>query len=158
MLMRGMCGVFVATAIAAAGSCRPTSSGSIIDVPELGLTMALPAGWVSDPQNPRMFYDREKSDANLGMIEDYPLEGKALAEYVDAVQPAMGAKFLSKTPVKVGEYNAFEIVSEAADTKIIEVNIEKNDRVIRISFRALTEDFSDYEAAMRDALRGIVIR
>ncbi len=148
--------VLAGAALAAAAGCGPAGGSSTVNVPELGLTMALPSGWVADPENARMFYDREERDDNFGMIEDYPLEGKTLAEYVDAL-PAMGAKFLSKTPLKISGHNAFEVVSEAAYT-FIEVNIEKGDRVIRVSFRALTEDFSQYEAAMRAALRGIVLK
>lgn len=156
MRTKTTCLLSAAIALAAAAGCGPAGGTSTVNVPELGLTMALPEGWVADSQNPRMFYDREERDDNFGMIEDCPLEGKTLAEYVDAL-PATGAKFLSKTPLKIGGHDAFEVVSEAAYT-FIEVNIEKGDRVIRVSFRTLKEDFPEYEAAMREALRSIVLQ
>ncbi len=156
MRTRAVCLVLAGLALAAAAGCGPAGGSSTVNVPELGLTMALPVGWVADPSNPRMFYDREERDDNFGMVEDYPLEGKTLAEYVDAL-PAMGAKFLSKTPLTISGHDAFEIVSQAAYT-VIEVNIKKGDRVIRVSFRALTEDFPEHEASMREALQGIVLK
>jgi len=136
--------------------CGRGPGGSRVHVPELGLTMPLPAGWVAERGNPRMFFDAANPEDNFGLVEDCPLEGQTLAEYVDSIQ-SVGARIVSKRPVRVAGHEAVEMVSEAAYT-VIEVNIARGEGVIRVSFRALKEEFPRHEAAMRRALESIELR
>jgi hypothetical protein len=127
-----------------------------VEVAELGLSMQLPSGWTVDRQNPRMFYESGKRDDNFGLVESYPLEGEPLNEYVERMSGVGGARLVSKTAAKIGGHQAIELVTEAAYT-VIEVDIQKGDEVIRVSFRTLTEDYADYEPMLRDALQSLKI-
>lgn len=165
--------------------CGRGAGGARVEVAELGLSMVLPAGWRADRRNPGMFLDRAKPDDNFGMVDEYPLEGKTLSEYVDwalgsvegleKAQEALlkglaeavgdeggGAEgsfrtgLVSRTPLTISGLEAIELVTQGVYT-VIEVNIRKGNSVIRVSFRTLKEDFSEQEAALRGALRSIEI-
>ena len=137
--------------------CKAVKSQAKVAVAELGLSMKLPSGWEADKQNPRMFYETKNRDDNFGMVEDYPLEGKSLNEYVEYMLPA-GApnRIISKTPITINGYEAIEVVSEAEYT-VIDVNILKNDRIVRVSFRTLREDFPKHEPSLRTSLQSIKV-
>lgn len=132
------------------------SGGAKVEVAELGLLMQLPSGWTVDRQNPRMFYESGKKDDNFGLVESYPLEGESLNEYVDRMSGIGGGRMVSKSATNVNGHQAIELVTEAAYT-VIEVDIQKGDDVIRVSFRTLSEEFADYEQPLRDALHSLKI-
>lgn len=137
--------------------CKAAKKQARVEVAELGLSLKLPAGWETDKQNSRMFYETRNRDDNFGMVEDYPLEGKSLNEYVDYMLPAGSPeRIISKTPITINGREAIETVSEAEYT-VIDANILKNDRVIRVSFRTLKKDFSKYEPFFRTSLQSIEI-
>jgi len=135
--------------------CKSAKNQANLEVAELSLSMKLPSGWEADRQNPRIFSETKNRDDNFGMVEDYPLEGKSLKEYVDYMLPA-GApeRIISKNPVTVSGHEAIETVSEAEYT-VIDVNILHSDRVVRVSFRTRKEDFPKYEASLRASLQSI---
>ena len=137
--------------------CRSAKSQANVEVAELGLSMKLPSGWEADKQNPRIFSETKNRDDNFGMVEDYPLEGKSLKEYVDEMLPA-GApeRVISKNTVTVSGREAIETVSEA-EYAVVDVNILYGDRVIRVSFRTLKEDFPKNETSLRTSLQSIKI-
>jgi len=114
--------------------------------------MALPDGWKAEFGNPRFFFDKANEEDNWGLVEDYALEGKRLKEYVEGL-PAVAA-VISRTPLTIDGHDAIETIEGAAYT-VIDVHIERDDRVIRVSFRALKEQFPECEAAYRQALRSI---
>jgi len=115
------------------------------------------------------------------MLEDYPLEGKTLDEWLDeqlGVDRKKKAKkkppseqeqrlkklfnfvdthIVSRKKLTVSGLEAVEVVTEANYT-VMEVDIKKGDRVIRVSMRALREEFPKYEAAYRKALASIKIK
>ncbi len=156
-----------------------------VKISEIGFSMTLPSGWSVDRQNPRFFFDSSNSD-NSGMVEDYPLEGKTLDEYLDselgfmekmeeaqkalveelekavigaasgALADAFKVRIISRTPRTINGLDAVELVTEAAYA-MIEVDIQKGDRVIRVSFRALKEEFPKHEPALREALESVKI-
>ncbi len=133
-----------------------------------------------------MFFDRAKPDDNFGMVEERPLEGKTLSEYVDSalasvealekaqealvrgLEEAAGAGqrgsvggssrsgLVSRNSLTISGLEAIEVVTQGAYT-VIQVNIRKGDSVIRVSFRTLKEDFPEHEAALRDALQSIEV-
>ncbi len=156
--MRGAMGHLVLTAAAIVLSVVLGCGGAKMDLslPELGLSMHLPSGWTVDGQNPRMFFDARNREDNYGLVEDYPLEGLSFEEYV-ASMPTGGATIVSKKPTIVSGHEAMEVVSEALYT-VIEVNIHKGDRVIRVSFRALKDDYPEHEPSYRESLRSIAIK
>ena len=135
--------------------CKSAKSQATVEVAELGLSMKLPAGWEADRQNPRIFSETKNRDDNFGMVEDYPLEGKSLKEYVEYMLPA-GApdRIISKNSVTISGREAIETVTEAEYT-VIDVNILENSRVIRVSFRTLKEDFPKHEPSLRTSLQSI---
>jgi len=136
--------------------CGEGAGGSAVEVPELGLSMKLPPGWRARASEPRMFYDGDNREDNFGMVEDYPLEGLTLEEYVEKMSKAGAPQVLSKTPCTVGGCEAVEMVTEA-EYAVVEVDIRKGDRVIRVSFRTLAEDLPEHEESFRAALRSIAI-
>ncbi len=137
--------------------CGDMPGGTTMHIAELGLSMELPSGWIADRQNPRMFFDAKNRDDNFGMVEDYPLEGQSLQEYVEHMSNVGGARTISTIPVTISGHEAIEVVTEAVYT-VIEVDIQKGEDVIRVSFRALREDYPTYEEPFRGALRSIELR
>jgi len=137
--------------------CGGGGGTSNLEVEELGLSMELPSGWKVDRQSRRMFYDVKNRDDNYGLVEDYSLEGQPLSEYADTMSKAAGAKIYSKALLTISGHEAIELVSGAAYT-VIEVDIKKGDRIIRVSMRTLKQDFSGYEESLRAALRSIKIK
>jgi len=59
--------------------------------------------------------------------------------------------------MKISECDAVEIVSHAAYS-LAEVFIAKDGSVIRVSFRALPDDFKRQEAAFRKAFQSITVK
>ena len=141
--------------------CEARKGGSKIDVPELGLTMRLPAGWSADRRNPRMFIDAGNED-NLGLIEDYPLEGKTLSEYVGQFSelgpPGAAARAISRNSTTISGLEAIEMVTQSVEASIIEVDVRRGDSVMRVSFRTRKEDFPAHERSFREAFSSISIR
>ena len=141
--------------------CEANKGGSTVDVPEIGLRMRLPAGWRVDSQNRRMFIDAGNKD-NLGLVEDYPLEGKTLSEYVrqfSKIGPlAASMEAVSHKPATISGLEAIEMVTRAIEATVIEVDIRKGDSVIRVSFRTRKEDFPAHERSFREAFRSISIK
>lgn len=128
-----------------------------LEVPELGLSMELPAGWIVDRQNPRMCFETKNKVDNFGMVEDYSLEGQTLNEYVERMSKVGAAEIISSTPLTIGGREAVQVVTEALYT-VIEIDVRKGDRVVRVSFRTLREDFPQYEPFLRKALQSVEIR
>jgi len=135
-------------------SVNERSSGRV-DIPELRLSMNLPFGWKVDKQNPRMFLDGANPVDNFGMVENYPLEGKTLAEFLG--ENIGEIRTISKITRRISGFETIEIVTEAEYT-VIEVNIGKGDEVSRVSFRVLKTDFPEFETSFRSASRSIEIR
>lgn len=134
--------------------CGEIAGGARVHVADVGLSMELPPGWVADRQNPRMFFDSRNREDNFGMVENYPLERQSLREYVDRMSNVAGAHLVSTAPVTISGHEAIEVVTEALYT-VIEVDIQRGEEVIRVSFRALTEDYPAHEKSFRAALRSI---
>lgn len=137
--------------------CGDIADGTRVYVADLGLSMELPSGWVADRQNPRMFFDARNKEDNFGMVEDYSLEGQSLPEYVRRMSEVGSAQTVSATPVTISGHEAIEVVTEALYT-VIEVDVQKGDKVIRVSFRALKEDYPAHEESFRAALRSIELK
>jgi hypothetical protein len=165
-------------------SCQTGSNRVIIQ--ELGFSMSLPKGWLTDSREPSTFYEKSKRDDNWGMVVEYQLEeGETMEEFVEntlkeseemetmykkmaktlgriAGEEELGeeiseTRIVAKTPCKVSNLNAIEVVKEAEYT-VLEVYIDKGDKVIEVFFRALPEDFPKYEPSFRQAIESIKIQ
>jgi hypothetical protein len=90
--------VVAAVAVLALAGCGRAGSGRV-SVPELGLSMQLPAGWRVDRQNPRMFHEAANPDDNFGLVEDYPMKGETLSEHVEG--DLRGYEVVSRKPVAI---------------------------------------------------------
>jgi len=114
-----------------------------------------------------MFYEPANPEDDFGLVEEYPLEGGTLSRHLE---PLLGSlttdgeaqdgvfrtRLVSRKLRTISGLEAVELVTEGAYT-VIEVNIRKGDRVIRVSFRALKESFPELEPAFRSSLDSIKV-
>lgn len=141
-------------ALAMVAGCSGLSGSPTVDVQDLGLKMELPPGWRMERDNPRMMADAGNPDNHFGLIEDFPAEGKSLDQHVEEMTRMDAAAVRSRQPKTIGGYPAVELVSEA-QFSVLEVIIQKDDRIIRVSFRVEKEALPIQGAALRQALESI---
>jgi len=123
-------------------------------VKELGLSLDLPPGWKSERGNLRMMVDSGDPENRFGLIEDYPAEGKSLNQHVEEMTSMDTASIRSRQSRTIGGCPAVELVSEA-QFALIEVIIQKGDRIIRVSFRVEKEGFPAQRPALQKSLASI---
>ncbi len=63
--------------------CGKGTAGRAVKIPEMGLSLTLPAGWQTEPRYRSEFYDPAKRDDSRGGVIEYALEGMTLAEFVE---------------------------------------------------------------------------
>ncbi len=160
--------------------CRKSASKIVIT--DLGFSMVLPSGWVIDAKDSTGFYEKDNPDDNLGWIADFPLEPEeSLNSFIDSLlteeqvmlqeqkemlsmlgeeideNEFIERKIISRENKNISGYDAVLMISEF-DFSIIELFIRKGDNVIIVSFRTITEDFSEYEPIFHKAIGTIVIK
>ncbi len=165
-------------------SCQ--KGGTKVIIPEVGFSMTLPTGWVIDPNDPNSYYEETKQDDNWGMVIHYELEPDlTLEQYVDnsikemekmeSMQKKMTnmlgeaagtedyseevpqTQIVSKTARKISNLDAIEVI-EQAQFKVIRVYISKDNKVIDVMFRTLTDDFAKSEPLFRKSIESIKIK
>ncbi len=136
--------------------CGSGNGGGRVEFAEQGVTLELPPDWRRDPKSPHLIVGRSNPDDNLGTVERSPLQGKSLEAYVDEMLKT-GGRVQSRTAMKISGCDAVEVISHAAYS-LAEVFIVKNGSVIRVSFRALPDDFKKQEAAFHKTFQSITVR
>ncbi|MDD5678569.1 MAG: hypothetical protein PHW60_11350 [Kiritimatiellae bacterium] len=134
--------------------CGVICGTSTATVSELGLTMELPRGWKAERGNMRMMVNRRHPENWFGVIEDYPAEGKGLKMHVEDITIMDPASVRSRQYKMIGGCPAVELVSEA-EYALIEVIIQKDDRIIRVSFRVEKEAFAAQKPALQRSFASI---
>jgi len=145
-----------AVLLATAAGCGRGGGPKRIEVPELGLSMSIPAGWQLDHRNPRMC---AKGDAT-GLVLDQPWSGDDFAAHVDHLCEEFGGVVLSKTSLEIDACPAIRAVIHYPDqgTKALKLYIRKGDRLIEVSFVTPIEDFAGHESGLRESLASIRLR
>jgi len=166
-------------------ACHQSTKGRV-EIPHMGFSMKLPAGWQLDPNERGIFCDPAKRDSNVGWVAEYLLEGRSLNEFVDdslkdwrkieflrrriekiagrmkpgqrqASEKRTKPRILTKTSMKISALEAMEVVYEN-EYRVIEVFIRKGDKVINLMLRTSREDFPKHEASLREAIKSITIQ
>lgn len=136
------------------GSSLPGSAS--LQVPELGLSMKVPAGWSADRANPRMCSRGEST----GIIIDEPLAGKDFAQHVDILSQEFGARRVLLSPMTVSGRESFEVIAEypAQGTTALKVYIHKDASLIEVSFVVPSDEFAASEPSLRESVKSIVLK
>lgn len=160
--------------------CKKSATKVVIT--NLGFTMMLPTGWQVDPKDNSNFYELNKKEDNFGWVAEYELEeDESLVEFVDSLivdaqniermqsemLKSLGketdeteypeTRVISKNQRKVSGLDAIELISEA-NFFVFEVYIQKDRKVIQVTFRILTDDFPQCEPSLRKAIESISIQ
>lgn len=134
--------------------CGGPNVPSTVEVKDLGLSLEIPHGWRMERGNPRMMVDSRNPENHFGLVEDFPAEGKSLNSHVDDMTGMDAATLQSRQTLTIGGYPAIELVSEA-DFALLEVFIQKNKRMIRVSYRVEKEALPIQGPALRKSLLSI---
>ncbi len=132
--------------------CGRTTPATTAGIEELGLRLEMPAGWRTEPGNPRLLVEARNPDNHFGLIEDCPDDGQSLDAFVDDAIRLDAAAVRSRQPLTIGDYPAVEIVSEA-EFALLEVFIHQDRRIIRISYRIAREALPIQGPALRRSLQ-----
>jgi len=126
-----------------------------MEMPEPGVSMEIPAGWVLD--NPHVCH---KGRGSTGVILVEPLEGKTFAELAAQLSAEFGGQVLSQESLKICGYDALRAhVRVRTGVHLLRVYIHKGDNVICVSFATESEEaFSKCEAALLKSIDSITIR
>lgn len=135
-----------------------------------------------------VLFSQTDNAENRGSITVYPAEGMDLGQWVDSVLAgsrsmeqagkAMGRalehlaggrageaarkpfshKEISRTPRKVGRYQAIELVEESGGKQVITLAVKKGDRVCAVMFASVAEQWADNEPRFRRSLDTLRVR
>ncbi len=147
---------FLALAVALLG-CGPTRrDGGRLQVPELGLTLTMPAGWKLDRQNPRLC---SKGDAT-GIVLEEPLAAAEFASRVDRLCRENQGQLRSQATLTVNGHPGRLVVIEypAAGSTAMKLFLHKADTLIEISFVTPAEQFAAEEPALRATLQAVELK
>ena len=152
-----------------------TQNQSLVEIPELGLSMQIPASWQKGSptvrgvgkykakESGRQFFESIMQSYPFGGVKDFSLSGwKSLDEYVsDPI--SLHGKIITKIPKTLGSFQAIEVIGEALGENKIPVKgiflyIQKGDRVIVVFFWAVKDSFARYESTFRSSLDSLTIR
>ena len=126
----------------------------VMEIPELGVSMTIPAGWQLD--NPQMCHKGEYT----GILMDEPLAGKTFEVCADEMSKEFGSKIISTQTLMINGCKAIKTVMEypVTETKILRVYIHKQDKIAVVSFVIHQTDYPQYEAALAASVKSIAVR
>jgi len=134
-----------------------------------------------------MLFSQSDNPQNRGAITIYPAEGKDLAQWVDSVladsrkmsqagqalgqamermagrrtgalaRQAFHQKTISRTPTKIGKWEAIELVEESGEKKVITVVVKKGEGVCEVFFASVAQDWAENEPLFRRSLESLRI-
>ncbi len=149
-----ICRLLIILVIPLVAGCGGFNAPSTIEVKDLGLSLKIPPGWRMERGNSRMLVDSRNPENHFGLIDDCPSAGKNLNSYVDDMTRMDAAGLRSRQALTIGGYPAIELVSEA-DFALLEVFIQKDNRMIRVSYRVEKEALPIQGPALRKSLLSI---
>lgn len=129
-----------------------------LEIPEMGLSMRLPTGWIVDKENNRMFYQLTKRADNFGTVTEYPFQEESLTKFVEVQLKDFHQGSKSITPTVIDNLEAVEVIITEVVYSTLEVYLLKDDRVFLITFRTLRGDFPLQEPEIRKAIDSIKIK
>lgn len=127
---------------------RSPSGKNIMVIPELGVSVKIPAGWKLD--NSSMCH---KGDYT-GILMYEPLEGKTFEELADQMSKEFGSVIVSKSPMEIAGFRAIKTVIDSPSTgvRLLRVYIHKGDNIIWLSYGVTKGEYTKYE---QDLLRSV---
>jgi hypothetical protein len=135
-------------------SCGGAGGGEV-DLPGLGFSMQLPAGWrVDEPSDDGAVFSASSLEDSVGSVFLLPAEGITLSEYVRRYSPTA----TTTTPGAVSGLEAVEVVETGEARTCITSYIRRGEDVIVVTLGTLPEDFPGAEQSLRDALASMEIR
>lgn len=88
---------------------------------------------------------------------DKMVGGTNSKELKDA-QKSLETKLVSKTPLTIGNLEAFEVITESPDSATLEVYIRHGNKVVSLIFRAPRKDWPKFKPLMQTAVKTIKIQ
>lgn len=129
---------------------NPEMRGSIIVWPSEGKDLAT---WVET-----YHIGESKKMAAGGQVLGGAVERMAGARAGESVGEAFAWRLISRTPKKVGDLEAIELVEDLGGKRLISLSALKGDRVCEITFFCPPEQWAKNEAEIRASLEGVEIR
>lgn len=125
-----------------------------LEIPELGVSMTIPAGWVRDDSG------LCHKDEYTGILMSEDINGKTFEQFAYELSTAFGSEIMSKRTLKIDGYDAIEVVarSPSAGSVIIGRYVLKGTKVIYASFVTSINDYSKYQSAIQKSLESMKIR
>lgn len=136
-------------------SIESTSKKKIMEIPDLGISMRIPSGWVRDDSGLC-----HKGELNTGMLLQEPLNGKKFEDIVSDMSQEFGAKTVSTSNMQINGYNAIKThIKMPNGVNELRVYINKGDKIITVSFTIESKEmYSKYEQSLLNAVNSIKIK
>ena len=136
-----------------AGCGGGLTGGGTMEIPELGFSMPVPAGWQLDA--PGMCH---KGD-NTGLLMEEQLEGRAFEAAAAEMSREFGNKIIAETPFSTSGLKAVKAhAATPSGDRLLRVYIHKGNAMIVLSFVILKDEYPAHEAALEQAIRAITVR
>ena len=136
-----------------AGCGGSLTGGGTLEIPELGVSMPVPAGWRIDA--PEMCH---KGD-NTGLLMEEKLEGRPFEAAAAGMTREFGNKVISESPFSISGLKAIKAhATTPSGDRLLRVYILKGDAIIVLSFVILKDDYPALEAALEQAIRAINVK
>jgi hypothetical protein len=133
------------------GSALPGKK--IMEIPPLGISMDIPAGWQLD--NPQMCH---KGD-NTGLIMEEDLGGNTFEKSAARISKEFGNTVVSESRLTINGHEAIKtLIKTSSGDMLLRVYIHKGNKIIWISFAVLKEEYPASESALQQAVQSIKIK
>lgn len=154
-IMKYITGLLMALCLS--GICGCGSMGDLgrktMEIPELGVSMNIPAGWQSD--NPQMCH---KGD-NTGLLMEEELAGSPFAKSAGQMSKEFGNTVISESALKISGHDAIKaLIKTPAGDMLLRVYIHKGAKIIWISFVILKDDYPANELVLQQSIQSIKIK
>ncbi len=138
---------------AVAGTGCGGGGGDKLEVPAIGFSMEVPAGWEVSSRSPDLCFHGEGN----GMVMVEPVAAGGFERHVEEVSGEYGARVVSRRDTRSAGHRAVEVVSEvpAQGATALRLFIDLGDRVATVSFVTPSTEFDAQEPAIRAALQTI---
>ena len=130
------------------------TSNKTMEIPELGVSMKIPAGWERDDSGLC-----HKGEYNTGMLLQEPLDGRNFEDVASDMSTEYGAEVVSTKNMQINGYDAIRTHIKMPDgVNGLRVYIHKGDNIITVSFVIESDEaYSKYEQSLLDAINSIKI-
>jgi len=146
--------ILLATSLVIYAGCGGMlAGGGTMEIPGLGFSMPVPAGWQLD--NPEMCH---KGD-NTGLLMEEELAGRTFETAAAGMSREFGNKVISESPFSISGLKAIKAhATTPSGDRLLRVYIHKGDAIIVLSFVILKDEYPALEAALEQAIRSINVK